>query len=119
MNEKAASSQRAEYQFMSERNQQERTTDGTSTSLQAVSTTQNQQPNISSLKSQLRSSTSNLAVMSHVEEECMRCLEVVHKKMVWARSVLENEQDPNVATSYLKTITSCVEALTALRKFSQ
>jgi predicted transcriptional regulator len=54
----------------------------------------------------------------NVEEECVKCLEVVHKKVTWARLALENEHDPNLVSSYLKVITNGVEAINVLRKFS-
>ena len=103
---------------MSERNLAERPAAETSyAALQTVST--GLQQTGGSPKSQLKSSASSQASNSaNVEEECARCLEVVHKKLVWARMALESERDPNVVTSYLKAITSCVEAITVLRKFS-
>ena len=71
-----------------------------------------------STKSPYKSTVSILTSTMNVEEECVKCLEVVHKKVTWARLAVENEHDPNLVSSYLKVITNGVEAINVLRKFS-
>ena len=53
-----------------------------------------------------------------LDEECTKCVDAVHKKLAWARLMLENENDPVTITSYLKVITSCVESIAAIKKFN-
>lgn len=102
---------------MSERNQQsERTVGQSFAALQTVCT--NTQQSLASVSPKYQPQASGLTGSVNVEEECVKCLEVVQRKLSWARSALEGEQDPQLVTSYLKVITSCVEAITVLRKFS-
>lgn len=109
LNEKAATSQRAEQQFLTERHIE--SSFGTSSvsvndlhhSLAAVSL---------SNKSQAVKPTLGL------EEECIKCVDAVHKKLTWARMMLDTESDPVTITSYLRVITSCVESIAALKKFN-
>lgn len=53
-----------------------------------------------------------------LEEECTKCVDAVHKKLTWARLMLETESDPVNITSYLRVITGCVESIAALKKFN-
>lgn len=119
LSEKAASSQRAEYQFMSERSQAERRIEPSVAVLQTPVCTNLPQSilvNDAPTKSQYKATS--LANTANVEEECIMCQEVIHKKITWARYALENEHDPNMVSSYMKVITSGVEAINVLRKFS-
>ncbi|EFX83495.1 protein ZNRD2-like [Daphnia pulex] len=122
LSEKAASSQRAEYQFMTERNQSDRRIEPSAITALQTPVTTTLQPSILkndvSSKTQYKSTVSILTSTMNVEEECLKCLEVVHKKITWARFAVENEHDPNLVSSYLKVITNGVEALNVLRKFS-
>ena len=106
---------------MLDRNQSERTTEPSFAALQQPNSIHQQPIVIHDAKSQIKhksTTASGLASTTHVEEECVKCLEVVQKKMAWARLALESEHDPNMANLYLKVITNCVEAISALRKFS-
>ena len=113
MNEKAATSQRAEQQFLTERHID--SSFGTSSALQAVSVTDLHQSLAAvSLSNKSHTVKSTLGL----EEECTKCVDAVHKKMTWARMMLETENDPVTITSYLRVITSCVESIAALKKFN-
>lgn len=119
LSEKAASSQRAEYQFMSERSQTERRVDPSVGTLQTpVSTNLQQSILMNDVPTKSQYKATGLTSTVNVEEESLRCQEVIHKKITWARYALESEHDPNMVSSYMKVITSGVEAINVLRKFS-
>uniref|UniRef100_A0A0P5FMJ2 Sjoegren syndrome/scleroderma autoantigen n=1 Tax=Daphnia magna TaxID=35525 RepID=A0A0P5FMJ2_9CRUS len=119
LSEKAASSQRAEYQFMSERSQTERRVDPSVGALQTpVSTNLQQSILMNDVPTKSQYKATGLTSTVNVEEESLRCQEVIHKKITWARYALESEHDPNMVSSYMKVITSGVEAINVLRKFS-
>lgn len=102
---------------MSERNQPE---SSTGTSFGALQTAPINTSPLSNQSPKLKTKSLNNGQESTmcVEEECTKCIEAVHRKLSWARLCLESEQDPQLVTSYLKVITSCLEAITVLRKFS-
>ena len=139
LSEEAASSKRAEQQFSSERNPVEESRDHEYDSACATFASR-----LSSMLTETSSSTAqNVAVhtknaskrtlatalppaehktththtpASFVEEECVRCLQVVNKKLCWARQSLESETDPDQVMTFLKVITHSVEAVVALKK---
>lgn len=107
---------------MTERNQSDRRIEPSAITALQTPVTTTLQPSILkndvSSKTQYKSTVSILTSTMNVEEECLKCLEVVQKKITWARFAVENEHDPNLVSSYLKVITNGVEALNVLRKFS-
>jgi len=112
LSEKAATSQRAEQQFLTERHID--SSFGTSSALQSVSVNNLHQLHAVGLSNKSHIVKSTLGL----EEECTKCVDAVHKKMTWARMMLETENDPVTITSYLRVITSCVESIAALKKFN-
>lgn len=121
MNEKAASSQRAEHQFVTERTPTDHSLK-TSTPQSAVSVANLQQSLAQAITTTTVTSSTTIKPSSTrstpVDEEFTKCLDVVQKKLAWARSALEVEVDPNVVTSYLKVITACAEAIVTLKKIA-
>lgn len=104
---------------MSERSQTERRVDPSVGALQTpVSTNLQQSILMNDVPTKSQYKATGLTSTVNVEEESLRCQEVIHKKITWARYALESEHDPNMVSSYMKVITSGVEAINVLRKFS-
>lgn len=119
MDEKAATSQRAEQQFLTGRPEAERKPEQT-IAYHAPSASIGQ-PTIllaDTSKAFAPADDPHTKESSNLAEECIKCIESIQKKMAWARLSLERETDPNTVAAYLKVITDSAEAISTLRKFA-
>jgi len=137
LNEKAASSQLAEQQFTSGKIQPEKPRDleyerASATMASAFATllaeedtsaaTQAQPATQINLKRDTQFNVkqySSEVPHTRIEQECLKCVDAVLKKLSWSRLAIESESDPSVVSDHLKVITGCTKALSGLQKLTQ
>jgi len=131
LNEKAASSQRAEQQFASEKVpavpavkprdvEYERASATMAAAFSSLLSGPSPVPKIQPVRQYPTEKPCDDGVQNRrIEEECSKCLEAVLKTLEWTRSTIETVTDPVLVSAHVKVMTDCAGAIAALQKFTR